>query len=98
MVVLDSGHNKQHVLAELHAYHDLIAPGSYIVATDGIMRSLHDVPRGNPEWIEDNPAAAAAVFAKEHPEFALEPPVWTFNESGLSENVTHWTGAWLRRK
>jgi cephalosporin hydroxylase len=75
----------------------LVTPGSYIVATDGIMCDLPDVPRGRPEWAEDHPAAAAAEFAREHPEFVLEQPAWPFNESTLTQNVTHWPGAWLRR-
>lgn len=98
IVILDSCHTKQHVLAELEAYHDLVSPGSYIIAADGIMNVLHDVPRGNPEWIWDNPAAAAAEFAQKHPEFVLEPPNWPFNESELTESATHWPGAWLRRQ
>jgi len=98
MVLLDSCHTKQHVLAELEAYHDLVSPGSYIVAMDGIMKDLYDVPRGKPEWAWDNPAAAAAEFAVQHPEFEIEQPPWRFNESELSENVTYWPGAWLRRK
>jgi cephalosporin hydroxylase len=98
LVFLDSCHTKQHVLAELAAYHDLVSPGSYIVATDGIMKDLHDVPRGNPEWDKDNPTAAAAEFAAKHPEFEIEQPAWPFNESKLSHNVTHWPGAWLRKK
>lgn len=98
MVVLDSNHSKNHVLAELEAYHGLVTNGSYIVATDGSMRELYDVPRGKPEWAWDNPAAAAEAFAQNHPEFKLEQPDWPFNESGLTENITHWPGAWLRRK
>ena len=39
---------KAHVRRELEAYHSLVSPGSYIVATDGIMRDLHDVPTGVP--------------------------------------------------
>jgi cephalosporin hydroxylase len=97
-VILDSAHNKQHVLAELEAYHDLVTPGSYIIAADGIMRNLNDVPRGRPEWAWDNPDAAAAEFAQKHSEFVLEDPAWPFNESELTENVTHWPRGWLRRK
>src|SRR5258707_3559563 len=37
MVILDSSHAKAHVLKELDAYAPLVSPGSYIVATDGIM-------------------------------------------------------------
>lgn len=98
MVILDSNHSKQHVADELEAYHRLVTPGSYIVATDGSMKDLHDVPRGNPEWTWDHPSAAAAEFAAAHAEFVLEQPAWPFNESELCENITHWPGAWLRRR
>lgn len=98
LVILDSNHTKAHVLAELNAYHTFVTPRSYIVATDGIMESLHDVPHGKPEWAEDNPAAAAAEFVSTHPEFELKQPTWPFNESRLRENVTYWPGAWLQRR
>lgn len=98
MVILDSNHTKKHVLAELESYHEIVAPGSYLIATDGIMRDLHDVPRGKPDWISDNPAEAALEFASHHPEFAIEQPRWHFNESELDKNVTHWPFAWLRKR
>jgi cephalosporin hydroxylase len=97
LVILDSCHTHAHVLAELEAYHELVTPGSYIVATDGGMRDLHDVPQGRPEWQEDHPAAAARDFAARHPEFIIEQPEWPFNESSLNFNITHWPDAWLRR-
>ena len=97
LVLLDSNHTRQHVLDELEAYHGLVSPGSYVVATDGIMKDLADVPRGQAEWGLDNPAAAAQEFAQRHPEFVLEQPAWPYNESGLSRNITHWPSAWLRR-
>jgi len=46
----------------------------------------------------DNPTAAAAEFQCNHPEFIIEQPQWPFNESELSLNITHWPGAWLRKK
>jgi cephalosporin hydroxylase len=97
LVFLDSNHTRQHVLSELEAYHDLVTLGSYIVATDGSMQWLFDVPRGRPEWTWDNPTEAARVFAQQHPEFVIEQPAWPFNESSLTESITHWPGAWLRR-
>jgi len=98
MVILDSCHTKDHVRAELEAYHRLVSPGSYLVATDGIMRDLGDVPRGNPNWATDNPCTAVAYFLIEHgEEFTLEQPSWLFNESGLHRNVTYWPCAFLRR-
>ncbi len=98
LVILDSCHTKQHVADELEAYHDIVTPGSYIVATDGIMLDLYDVPRGEAEWEWDHPTAAAAEFAERHAEFVVEQPEWPFNESSLDKNITHWPGAWLRRK
>ena len=97
LVILDSNHTRDHVAAELEAYSPLVTPGSYIVATDGSMEFLHDVPRGHAGWITDNPSAAARDFAARHPEFVLEQPAWPFNESQLRENITHWPDAWLRR-
>jgi cephalosporin hydroxylase len=98
LVFLDSNHTQAHVAGELEAYHRFVTPGSYIVATDGSMRELGDVPRGKPEWATDNPAAAALEFAKAHPEFTLEQPPWPFNESTLTHNITHWPEAWLKLK
>jgi len=97
MVVLDSCHTKGHVLAELESYYELVSPDSYIVATDGVMKDLDEVPRGKPEWKLDNPAEAAIEFVAQHPDFVIEQPKWPFNESTLTENITHWPSAWLRR-
>jgi cephalosporin hydroxylase len=97
LVVLDSNHSKAHVAAELEAYAGLVTPGSYIVATDGLMRDLTEVPRGEAAWAADNPAAAAREFAARNPQFVLEQPTWSFNESALVRNVTHWPDAWLKR-
>jgi cephalosporin hydroxylase len=97
LVILDSNHTREHVLNELEAYHSLVTPGSYIVATDGSMKDLSDVPRGRPEWTHDNPAAAAEDFAARHDQFSIEQPRWPFNESELTENITHWPSAWLKR-
>ena len=97
LIVLDSDHSKAHVARELEAYHGFVTPASYIIATDGIMEVLHDVPRGEPGWKNDNPAAAAREFAALHPEFVLEYPSWSFNESQLDKVITGWPSAWLKR-
>ena len=97
VVILDSNHTRAHVLDELNAYAGLVSKGSYIVATDGIMFDLADVPRGQANWTTDNPTDAAAEFARQNPAFLIEQPSWPFNESTLTDNITHWPGAWLRR-
>lgn len=97
LVILDSNHTKEHVLKELDAYHALVTPGSYIVATDGSMEDLYDVPRGDQDWVWNNPAFAAREFVERHPEFIIEQPAWPFNESELSKNITHWPDAWIKR-
>lgn len=98
LVILDSNHTYAHVYDELEAYAEMVTPGSYIVATDGIMYDLADVPRGTPNWATDNPTFAARDFAAKHPEFNIEQPAWPFNESLLDQNITHWPGAWLKRQ
>jgi cephalosporin hydroxylase len=97
LVILDSAHTKEHVARELECYSRFVTPGSYIIATDGIMRELADVPGGQPEWVSDNPVAAANEFAARHPEFRQQQPAWLFHAGELTENVTYWPGAWLER-
>lgn len=97
LVILDSNHTYQHVFDELEAYADLVPIGSYIVATDGVMQDLSDVPRGKSDWDIDNPTRAAADFVKVNDRFEIVQPEWPFNESELTDNITHWPGAWLKR-
>ena len=97
LVILDSCHTKEHVAQELEAYYSLVSSDSYIVATDGVMKDVYDVPRGTSDWKVDHPVAAAEEFVEQHPEFVIESPKWPFNESELTENVTHWPSAWLRK-
>lgn len=97
LVILDSCHNKEHVARELECYSRFVSKGSYIIATDGIMRDLADVPGGMPDWKSDNPFSAATEFAARHPEFRQHQPPWMFHDGELTENVTYWPGAWLQR-
>jgi cephalosporin hydroxylase len=97
LVILDSGHTKDHVARELECYSCFVTPGSYIIAADGVMRDLANVPGGLPEWGTDNPGAAADEFAARHPEFRQQQPAWLFHDGELTANVTYWPGAWLER-
>jgi cephalosporin hydroxylase len=97
LVLLDSNHTKAHVLAELEAYGPLVSQGSYVVATDGIMKQVAGAPRTGPDWGWNNPLDAALEFAAKHPEFSLEEPAFPFNEGAITERVTYWPNAFLKR-
>lgn len=97
LVLLDSNHTKAHVLAELEAYAPLVTKGSYIVATDGIMKQVAGGPRTAPDWTWNNPLDAAVEFAASHPEFSLEEPPFPFNEGVVTERVTYWPKGFLKR-
>ncbi|MDE3179935.1 MAG: class I SAM-dependent methyltransferase [Acidobacteriota bacterium] len=98
LVLLDSCHQKQHVLRELEAYGPLVTNGSYIVAMDGIMSQVVGAPRTNPDWTWNNPTEAAAEFVKAHPEFEIVDPAFPFNEGRITDRVTYWPGGFIRRK
>jgi len=97
LVLLDSGHTKEHVTAELRAYSPLVSPGSYIVAMDGIMERLAGAPRTEPDWVWNNPRRAALEFVESNPAFAIEEPPFAFNEGSVSERVTYWPSAFIKR-
>ena len=98
LVLLDSNHLKDHVLAELEAYSPLVSPGSYIVACDGIMKQVVGAPRTQDDWTWNNPISAIDEFLKGHSEFECVEPQWPFNEGLITERVTYWPRAYLRRK
>lgn len=98
LVLLDSNHLKDHVLAELEAYSSLVSPGSYIVACDGIMQQVVGAPRTGEDWSWNNPISAVNEFITTHPEFECVEPDWPFNEGNICERVTYWPKAFLRKK
>jgi len=97
LVILDSNHSRDHVAAELQAYAPLVAPGSYIVACDGIMAQVAGAPRTAPDWDWNNPLSAIDAFLSHHPEFVQEEPEFPFNEGKVRRRVTYWPRAFLRR-
>jgi cephalosporin hydroxylase len=69
LVILDSVHTKEHVLAELRAYSPMVSLGSYILVQDT------DIP-DHPTLKSDEPGSRGAVeaFLKENDQF--EPDRW----------------------
>lgn len=97
MVILDSNHSRQHVLAELRAYARFVGVGSYLVACDGIMKEVVGADRTHPDWVTDNPQSAVEDFLAENQDFVMEEPPRPFNEGVITERVTYWPNCFLRR-
>jgi len=97
LVLLDSNHTAEHVLAELRAYAPLVTPGSYIVAADGIMQDVAGAPRTRPDWTWNNPRTAVREFLASTRDFVGEEPARPFNEGIVTERVTYWPEGFLRR-
>jgi cephalosporin hydroxylase len=97
LVILDSKHTRDHVLAELRAYSPLVSEGSYIVACDGIMRQVVGAPRTQEDWAWNNPISAIEEFLRETKEFVQETPSFAFNEGLIGTPVTYWPKGYLRR-
>jgi len=97
LVLLDSCHTKDHVLAELNAYAPLVTKDSYIIAMDGIMEQLVGAPRSQQDWSWNNPQNAAREFVERNPNFIFEEPQFLFNEGSISKRVTYWPLGFIKR-
>ena len=92
LVVLDSNHTHEHVLAELEAYAPMVAVGSYCVVFDTV---VEDLPAGlypNRPWdVGNNPKTAVREFLSRNPGFVVDEAT----EAKISITVA--PGGYLRR-
>jgi len=76
MVLLDSNHTHEHVLAELEAYAPLVTPGSYCVVFDTIVEHMPKSMFPDRPWGPgNNPKTAVHAFLAEHPEFTIDADI-----------------------
>lgn len=77
MVVLDSDHSRDHVLAECRAYADLVTEGCYLVVADtviGFMTPDQTPKKRSKIWYPgDEPLSAVGDFLAETERFELDP-------------------------
>ena len=93
LVILDSNHTHEHVLAELDAYASLVSPGSYCVVFDTV---IEDLPAGmypdRPWDVGDNPKTAVREFLSRNSDFVVDEDI----EAKLLITVA--PGGYLRRR
>lgn len=86
LVLLDSDHGKEHVLAELRAYQELVSPGSYIIVEDTCMNGHPVLPDSGP-----GPMEAVEEFLRENSDFvsdrSREAHYLTFNPKGYLKRL-----------
>jgi cephalosporin hydroxylase len=73
MVLLDSMHTHDHVLAELEAYGDLVSPGNYLVVFDTFVEDLPaDFYPDRPWTVGDNQRMALNQWLKSNHDFEVD--------------------------
>ena len=76
MVILDSNHTHEHVLAELRAYATLASVGSYCCVYDTIVEDLPEGSFPDRPWDKgDNPKTAVWEYLKECDDFVIDKDI-----------------------
>lgn len=77
MVVLDSNHARDHVLAECRAYGPMVTPGCYLVVADTVVghMSADEAPRKRSQFLSrgNEPLAARDLYLAETDAFEVDP-------------------------
>ncbi|RPJ40032.1 MAG: cephalosporin hydroxylase [Planctomycetaceae bacterium] len=72
LVILDSAHNHDHVLAELEAYAPFVGPGYYLVCGDTVIEEMPPQHRPRSWGPGNSPKTAVDAFLAAHPEFVAD--------------------------
>jgi len=92
LVVLDSNHTHDHVLAELQAYAPLVSVDSYCVVFDTVVEDLPPGLYPNRPWdVGNNPKTAVKAYLAGNPDFSIDEDV------DAKTLITVAPGGYLRR-
>jgi cephalosporin hydroxylase len=73
LVVLDSNHTEEHVLAELHAYSKLVRKGGYLIVMDTVVEWMPQQAFPDRPWgVGDNPMTAVQKFLARNSRFEID--------------------------
>lgn len=93
LVLLDSNHTHDHVLAELRLYSQLVKPGGYLICGDTIIDQQPPADKRPRAWgAGNNPATALRQFMEESGDFEVDTEI----ENKLL--LSNMPGGYLRRK
>lgn len=73
LVVLDSNHTHEHVLAELRLYSPLVKKGGWLVVFDTVVENMPEGFYPDRPWsVGDNPMTAVDAFLKDNDRFVID--------------------------
>jgi len=76
MVILDSNHTHEHVLAELNFYSQFVTPGSYLIVMDTVIEDMPENSFPNRPWGRgNNPKTAVVEFLKQNDRFVVDKSI-----------------------